>query len=131
LSPTSLKDVTHYNNFYEFGTANADPAENAQNLPAVPWIVSIEGTVAKPRVLDLDAVLKLAPLEERIYRHRCVEGWSMVVPWIGFSLNALIKSVNPTSQAKYVAFQTLYDPKQMPFARDAEIPFPYRTRSRQ
>jgi methionine sulfoxide reductase catalytic subunit len=124
-TPTSLEDVTHYNNFYEFGTAKTDPAENAQNLQTVPWTVSMEGAVAKPRVLDLDAVLKLAPLEERIYRHRCVEGWSMVVPWIGFSLNALIKWVNPTSQAKYVAFQTLYDPKQIPLARDAGIPFPY------
>jgi sulfoxide reductase catalytic subunit YedY len=122
---TPLEDVSHYNNFYEFGTAKTDPAQNARDFRTTPWTVSIEGAVESPRVFDLDAVLKIAPLEERIYRHRCVEGWSMVVPWIGFPLNALIKVVNPTSNAKYVAFQSLYDRKQMPLARDAGIPFPY------
>jgi sulfoxide reductase catalytic subunit YedY len=122
---TPLEDVTHYNNFYEFGTDKTDPAENAKNFRTRPWSVSIEGAVAKPRVLDLDAVMKIAPLEERIYRHRCVEGWSMVVPWIGFSLNVLIRLANPTSKAKYVAFQSFYDSKQMPLARNAGIPFPY------
>jgi sulfoxide reductase catalytic subunit YedY len=82
----------------------------------MPWTVSIEGTVDKPRVLDLDRILKLAPLEERVYRHRCVEGWSMVVPWIGFPLKALIQSVNPTSNTKCLTFESLYDPKQMPTA---------------
>ena len=122
---TSLQDVTNYNNFYEFGTAKTDPAENAKNFSTMPWAVSVEGAVAKPGVLDLDKILKLAPLEERIYRHRCVEGWSMVVPWIGFPLKALIGVANPTSNAKYVAFDSLYDPKKMPLARYAGIPFPY------
>jgi len=123
--PTPFQDVTSYNNFYEFGTAKSDPAHNAKRFRSDPWGISIEGAVAKPRVLDLDMLLKIAPLEERIYRHRCVEGWSIVVPWIGFPLNALIKLANPTSSAKYVAFQSLYDPKQMPDARFAGIPFPY------
>jgi sulfoxide reductase catalytic subunit YedY len=123
--PTPFEDVTHYNNFYEFGTAKTDPAENAKNFRASPWSISIEGAVAKPRVFDLNAILKLAPLEERIYRHRCVEGWSMVVPWIGFPLRALIEVVNPTSNAQYVAFESLYDPKQMSVARETGISFPY------
>jgi sulfoxide reductase catalytic subunit YedY len=122
---TPFEDVTHYNNFYEFGTAKTDPAENAKNFRTSPWSISIEGAVAKLRVLDLDAIMKIAPLEERIYRHRCVEGWSMVVPWIGFPLKALIEVVNPTSNAKYVAFESLYDPKQMPLARNTGISFPY------
>jgi sulfoxide reductase catalytic subunit YedY len=123
--PTPFEDVTHYNNFYEFGTAKTDPAENAKNFHTVPWTVSIEGAVAKPRVFDLDTILKIAPLEERIYRHRCVEGWSIVVPWIGFPLKALIEVLNPTSNAKYVTFESLYDPKQMPVARETGISFPY------
>ncbi len=123
--PASLEDVTSYNNFYEFGTAKTDPAGNAKGFHAAPWTVSVEGAVAKPRLFDLDAILKIAPLEERIYRHRCVEGWSMVVPWIGFSLKALIELVRPTSKARYVAFQSLYDPEQMPLAADSGIPFPY------
>ena len=123
--PTPFQDVSTYNNFYEFGTTKSDPSRNAKNFRAVPWTVSIEGAVAKPRVLDLDALLKIAPLEERIYRHRCVEAWSIVVPWIGFPLSALIKLANPTSNAKYIAFQSLYDPKQMPEGRHAGIPFPY------
>jgi sulfoxide reductase catalytic subunit YedY len=122
---TPFEDVTHYNNFYEFGTAKTDPAENAKTLRTAPWTVSVEGAVAKPRILDFDAILKLAPLEERIYRHRCVEGWSMVVPWIGFPLRALIAVANPTSNANYVAFESLYDPKQMPIARETGISFPY------
>jgi sulfoxide reductase catalytic subunit YedY len=122
---TPYKDVTTYNNYYEFGTAKGDPADNAKNFRTIPWTVSIEGAVAKPQVLDLNALLKTAPLEERIYRHRCVEAWSMVVPWIGFPLNALIKAVNPLSSAKYVAFQSLYDPQQMPQGRYAGIPLPY------
>jgi sulfoxide reductase catalytic subunit YedY len=123
--PTPFEDVTTYNNFYEFGTEKSDPSRNAKNFRTIPWTVSIEGAVAKPRVLDFDAQLKIAPLEERIYRHRCVEAWSIVVPWIGFPLNALIKLVKPTANAKYVAFQSLYDPQQMPLAREASIPFPY------
>jgi len=123
--PTPFQDVSTYNNYYEFGTSKSDPARNAKNFRTVPWTVSIEGAVAKPRLLDLDALLKIAPLEERIYRHRCVEAWSIVVPWIGFPLSALIKLANPTSNAKYVAFQSLYDPKQMPEGRHVGIPFPY------
>jgi methionine sulfoxide reductase catalytic subunit len=123
--PTPFQDVSTYNNFYEFGTSKSDPARNAKNFRTTPWAVSIEGAVAKPRVLDLDALLKIAPLEERIYRHRCVEAWSIVVPWIGFPLSALIKLENPASNAKYIAFQSLYDPKQMPAGRYAGIPFPY------
>ena len=117
--------ATGYNNFYEFGTAKEQPAQLSKNFRTSPWAVTIEGAVVKPKTLDLDAVMKLAPLEERIYRHRCVEGWSMVVPWIGFPLNALLKQVEPTAKAKYVAFQSLYDPKQMPQGRWAGIDFPY------
>src|SRR6266446_5879470 len=121
----SYEDVTHYNNFYEFGTDKTDPAKNAKNFNTSNWTVSVEGEVAKPRKFDLDEILKMAPLEERIYRHRCVEAWSIVVPWIGFSLSELIKQVEPTSKAKFVAFETLYDPKQMPAGRFAGIPLPY------
>jgi sulfoxide reductase catalytic subunit YedY len=117
--------ATGYNNFYEFGTAKEQPAQLSKNFRTSPWTVTIEGAVVKPKALDLDAVMKLAPLEERIYRHRCVEGWSMVVPWIGFPLNALLKQVELTAKAKYVAFQSLYDPKQMPQGRWAGIDFPY------
>ena len=122
---TSLNDVTHYNNYYEFGTAKEQPAELAHTLIPSPWTVSVEGAVNKPKVYDFDTIMKMAPLEERIYRHRCVEGWSIVVPWVGFSLSALIKQVEPTAKAKYVAFQTLLDKKQMPEARHAGIPLPY------
>src|SRR5438270_1812259 len=124
-TPTSLQDITHYNNFYEFGTGKEQPAELATNFRTSPWTVSLEGAVSKPRTFDVDSLMKIAPLEERIYRHRCVEAWSIVVPWIGFSLNALIKEVDPTPKAKYVAFQTYYDPKQMPQARYGGIAFPY------
>jgi sulfoxide reductase catalytic subunit YedY len=123
--PTSLHDVTHYNNFYEFGTSKTDPAENAKEFKTNPWTVKVEGEVAKPKTWDLDALLKLAPLEERIYRHRCVEAWSMVVPWIGIPLAALVNAAEPTSKAKYVAFQSHYDPKDMPKGRYGGIPFPY------
>lgn len=123
--PTSLQDITHYNNFYEFGTAKEQPAELAKNFKTSPWEVKIEGGSAKRQVLDLDAIMKLAPLEERIYRHRCVEAWSIVVPWIGFPLNALIKQAEPNPKAKFVAFESYYDPRQMPQARYGGIPFPY------
>jgi sulfoxide reductase catalytic subunit YedY len=117
--------VTTFNNYYEFGTAKDEPAKNATKFQTRPWTVSIEGEVAKPKTLDIDAIMKLAPLEERIYRHRCVERWSIVVPWIGFSLSTLLKQVEPTSKAKYVAFQTYYDPKQMPLGKNAGIQVPY------
>ena len=124
-TPTPFDEVTHYNNFYEFGTDKTDPAARAQNFHPTSWTVSVEGEVGKPRKYDLGEIMKLAPLEERIYRHRCVEAWSIVVPWIGYSFNALIKQVEPTSKAKFVAFESFYDPKQMPIARYAGIPFPY------
>jgi sulfoxide reductase catalytic subunit YedY len=122
---TPFQLVTTFNNYYEFGTAKDEPAKNATKFQTRPWTVSIEGEVAKPKTLDIDAIMKLAPLEERIYRHRCVERWSIVVPWIGFSLSTLLKQVEPTSKAKYVAFQTYYDPKQMPLGKNAGIQVPY------
>ncbi len=123
--PTPLEAITHYNNFYEFGTDKEDPSKNAYKLRTSPWTVKVEGDVAKPTVLDLDAIFKIAPLEERIYRHRCVERWSMVIPWIGFPLNALLKRVEPTSKAKYVAFESYYDFKTMLSPFSAGIRFPY------
>ena len=113
--PTPYADASTYNNFYEFGTDKADPARNAHTLKTRPWTVVVEGAVAKPRTYGIDDLLKLAPMEERIYRLRCVEGWSMVIPWVGYSLSELIKRVEPTGNAKYVEFVTLADPKTMPF----------------
>jgi len=121
----SYDDVTHYNNYYEFGVDKTEPAKNAGSLKTYPWTVSIEGEVKNPRKITIDEILKLAPLEERIYRHRCVEAWSIVVPWIGYSFSNLIKAVEPTPKAKYVAFETFYDPRQMPLAKYAGIDFPY------
>jgi methionine sulfoxide reductase catalytic subunit len=122
---TPYNDVTHYNNFYEFGADKGDPAKNSQKFRTSPWSVSVEGEVAKPRTFTMDEILKLAPLEERIYRHRCVEAWSIVVPWIGFSFDTLVKLVEPTPKAKYVAFQSFYDLKQMPDSRGTGITYPY------
>ncbi len=123
---TSRMIATGYNNFYEFGTGKDEPAKNAPKWqPLAPWTVRIEGEVMQPKTLDLDQILKLAPLEERIYRHRCVEAWSIVVPWIGFPLSALLKQVQPTGKAKFVAFESFYDPKQMLSPRQAGIQFPY------
>ena len=125
--PNTYNDVTHYNNFYEFGTGKQQPAENATNFKTSPWTVSIEGDVAKPRKFSIDEIMKLAPIEERIYRHRCVEAWSIVVPWAGYSLSALLKQVEPTPKAKYVAFESYWDLHQMPLARPelAGIGLPY------
>jgi sulfoxide reductase catalytic subunit YedY len=119
--------AAHYNNFYEFGSQKDQPSRNARNFKTDPWSVSVEGEVAKPRKLTMDEILKLAPLEERIYRHRCVEGWSIVVPWIGYSLSLLLKQAEPTSKARFVAFESYWDLKQMPLARPAiaGIEFPY------
>ena len=122
---TSENDVTHYNNFYEFGTDKGDPAKNAQNFRTSPWTVSVEGDVKTPRKFSLDEILKLAPLEERIYRHRCVERWSIVVPWIGYSLSTILKFVEPLPKAKYVALQTFYDAKQMPHSYNTGLDYPY------
>jgi sulfoxide reductase catalytic subunit YedY len=121
----SYNEVSNYNNFYEFGSDKTDPAKNSGNFRTTPWSVSVEGEVEKPRTFSMDEILKLAPLEERIYRHRCVERWSIVVPWIGFSFSALINAVKPTPKAKFVAFETLYDKKQMPWAQGTGIDFPY------
>jgi sulfoxide reductase catalytic subunit YedY len=118
--------VTTYNNYYEFGTGKDEPAKNAPKWkPTSPWTVRIEGEVAQPKTLDLDQILKLAPLEERIYRHRCVEAWSIVVPWIGFPLSTLLNQVKPTGKAKFVAFESFYDPQLMLSSRKAGIQFPY------
>ncbi len=121
----SKDEVTGYNNFYEFGTDKEDPAEYAHTLVTRPWTVAVEGAVGKPRIFDIDELLKLAPLEERIYRLRCVEGWSMVIPWVGYSLAALIRRVEPTGNAKFVEFVTLADPRQMPGVRSHVLEWPY------
>ena len=121
----TLQEVTHYNNFYEFGVEKDQPAKNAQRFRTSPWSISVEGEVKTKRKFTMDEILKLAPLEERIYRHRCVEGWSIVVPWIGFSLNVIAKLVEPTPKAKYVAFESYYDPGQMPEGKFAGIQLPY------
>ncbi|HKM46037.1 MAG TPA: protein-methionine-sulfoxide reductase catalytic subunit MsrP [Terriglobales bacterium] len=122
---TPYKDVTTYNNFYEFATDKEGPAELAKNFKTRPWTVTIDGEVKKKQVLDVDAVMKMAAPEERIYRHRCVEGWSIVVPWVGFSLSELVKRADPLPKAKYVEFTTLYDPKQMPGQRSNVLQWPY------
>jgi sulfoxide reductase catalytic subunit YedY len=123
--PTSYKDATSYNNFYEFGTDKDDPVRAAGSLRTRPWTIAIEGEVRKPMTLDIDSLLKLAPLEERIYRLRCVEGWSMVIPWIGYSFSEIMKRVEPTGNAKYVEFVTLADRKQMPGLRSPVLEWPY------
>lgn len=122
---TPYKDVTTYNNFYEFGTGKEDPARRAGSLQTRPWTVVVEGEVANPRRYDIDTLLKLAPLEERVYRLRCVEGWSMVIPWVGFPLSELIRRAAPTGNAKYVEFITLDDPSQMPGQRSRILDWPY------
>ncbi|KMN35731.1 sulfoxide reductase catalytic subunit YedY [Chromobacterium sp. LK1] len=121
----SLKEIAGYNNFYEFGTDKADPAANAGGLKTRPWNVLVDGEVAKPRSFGIEQLLKM-PLEERIYRLRCVEGWSMVIPWVGFPLASLLKQMNPTSRAKYVAFETLQRPAEMPGQRGRVLDWPYR-----
>ena len=122
---TSESIITTYNNFYEFGTGKDEPSKLARNFKTSPWTVRIEGEAGKPKTFDFDAITKLAPLEERIYRLRCVEAWSVVVPWIGFPLSALLKQVEPTGKAKFVAFESLYDSKEMISPRSAGIKFPY------
>ena len=122
---TPIEKTTTYNNYYEFGTDKDEPAKYATNFVTSPWTISVEGEVAKPRKFTMDEIVKLAPLEERIYRHRCVEAWSIVVPWIGYSLSTIANLVQPTSKAKYVAFETYYNPSQMPLASRAGIQLPY------
>ena len=122
---TSLEDITNYNNFYEFSTEKRSVATEARGFVTRPWAVEVGGLVGKPKVFDIDDLLKLAPQEERIYRHRCVEGWSMVIPWVGFPLAALLKQVEPLSSARYAAFQTLLDPKRMPNQHTGVLDWPY------
>ncbi len=123
---TPLKDVTQYNNFYEFDTSKEGPAKLAGSLKTRPWTVSVEGEVRKPKQFDIDALLKLAPMQERIYRLRCVEAWSMVIPWLGYPLAELLKQVEPTSEARFVEFVSLADPEQMPGQRKPVLEWPYR-----
>ncbi len=125
LTPTLYKDATSYNNFYEFGTGKGDPAENAQHLKTSPWSIKVEGLVQKPQTFSLDQIAHLRPQEERIYRFRCVEAWSMVIPWVGYSLAELIKECRPLPTAKYVQFLSFYDPAQMPESRGSGIDWPY------
>jgi sulfoxide reductase catalytic subunit YedY len=122
---TSFKDASTYNNYYEFSTDKDEPAGLAHSLKPRPWSITIEGEVAKPMTIAIDDLMKIAPLEERVYRLRCVEGWSMVIPWIGYSLSALIKKVEPNSNAKFVEFTTLADPKQMPGLNSRVLKWPY------
>jgi sulfoxide reductase catalytic subunit YedY len=125
-TPSSWDDITRYNNYYEFGTAKEDPAREARSFAARPWKVSIEGEVNKPGEVPLETLLAPHPLEERIYRLRCVEAWSMVVPWVGFPLAALLKRFEPTSKAKYVEFRTLHNPERMAGQRRPVLEWPYR-----
>jgi len=122
---SDYKDATSYNNFYEFGTDKADPAKNAGTLKTRPWTVEIEGLVKKPGKYGIEDLIKLSAQEERIYRLRCVEGWSMVIPWVGYSLAELIKRVEPQGNARYVEFVTLADPKTMPFVGSRVLEWPY------
>ena len=122
---SSLKDITSYNNYYEFGTSKSDPYDYAEKLNIDPWSISIEGSVTKPLKLDLDELIKEMPLEERIYRLRCVEGWSMVIPWVGIPLHALLKKVSPNGNAKYVEFVSLKRPSEMIGQKDDMLDWPY------
>ncbi|HEY2861720.1 MAG TPA: protein-methionine-sulfoxide reductase catalytic subunit MsrP [Terracidiphilus sp.] len=122
---TSLADITHYNNYYEFGVEKDQPAKNAGVLPTRPWTVKVDGLVKKPKTFDIDALLKLKPLEDRVYRHRCVEAWSMVIPWVGYSLSELIKECEPLGSAKYVQFLSYYDKHVEKWASESTIFWPY------
>jgi sulfoxide reductase catalytic subunit YedY len=125
-TPNSWQDVTTYNNFYEFGTGKADPYQNAQDFEPQPWSVKVEGECDKPGSYDYEDIIRPHALQDRIYRHRCVEAWSMVVPWVGFPLGDLLKRFEPNSDAKFVSFKTLYDPKRMPGQKRAVLDWPYR-----
>jgi sulfoxide reductase catalytic subunit YedY len=122
---TTLKDITSYNNFYEFGTDKSDPARNAGRLKTRPWVVTVDGLVKKKKTIDIDAILKLHPLEDRVYRFRCVEAWSMVIPWVGYSLSEFINQCEPLPSAKYVQFLSLADTKQMTGLMQSSIDWPY------
>jgi sulfoxide reductase catalytic subunit YedY len=121
---TPFNDITHYNNYYEFSTDKYEPADLAKNFNTRPWTIKVEGLVNKPKTFDIDALLKI-DLEDRIYRMRCVEGWSMVIPWVGFPLSSLLNQVEPNSKAKFVEFTTLYDPKRYPGQQRNVLEWPY------
>ncbi|HLV27526.1 MAG TPA: protein-methionine-sulfoxide reductase catalytic subunit MsrP [Burkholderiaceae bacterium] len=123
--PTVWRDITGYNNFYEFGTDKSDPRRNAHRMVTEPWTVVVEGEVLKPRTFDIDALRKLAAMEERVYRLRCVEAWSMVIPWVGYPLSELLKQVEPTGNARYVTFETALQPDAMPGTRRGILDWPY------
>ncbi|HWZ44494.1 MAG TPA: protein-methionine-sulfoxide reductase catalytic subunit MsrP, partial [Candidatus Saccharimonadales bacterium] len=123
--PNTFQDITNYNNYYEFSTDKYEPSGLSAHFRTRPWTVSIEGLVKKPFKLDIDSILKLAPLEERIYRHRCVEAWAMIIPWVGFPLSALIKKAEPLGSAKFVAFETVFAPDQMPNQKHDVLAWPY------
>jgi sulfoxide reductase catalytic subunit YedY len=122
---TTYADITNYNNFYEFGVNKTDPAKNAGGLPTRPWTVKVTGKVKAPKTIDIDTLLKLRPLEDRVYRHRCVEGWSMVIPWVGYSFSEFIKQCDPLPSAKYVQFLSYYQPKVEKWAAESNIDWPY------
>jgi sulfoxide reductase catalytic subunit YedY len=122
---TSFQDITHYNNFYEFGVNKGDPSKNAGGLPTRPWTIKVDGKVKTPKTFDIEALLKLRPLEDRVYRHRCVEAWSMVIPWVGYSLSEFIKQCEPLSTAKFVQFHSYYDPHVEKWTLDQSIQWPY------
>ena len=122
---TSLQDITHYNNFYEFGVQKNEPAENAGRLPTRPWTVKVDGKVKQPKTFDIEALLKLRPLEDRVYRHRCVEAWSMVIPWVGYSLSEFINQCDPLPSSKYVQFLSYYDKHVEKWASQSNIDWPY------
>ncbi|HLY39806.1 MAG TPA: protein-methionine-sulfoxide reductase catalytic subunit MsrP [Terracidiphilus sp.] len=122
---TSLEDITHYNNYYEFGVNKGDPSQNAGGLPTRPWTVKVEGLVKEPKTFDLDALMKLHPLEDRVYRMRCVEAWSMVIPWVGYSLSELIKQCDPLPKAKYVQFLSYFDKHVEKWSGESTIFWPY------
>lgn len=125
LTQTSYQDITTYNNFYEFGTGKDDPSHNAWRLKTSPWSVKVDGEVKNKKEFDIDALMKIHPLEERIYRHRCVEAWSMVIPWVGYSLSEFIKQCEPLSTARYVQFLSLDDPKEEPWMSSVNLDWPY------
>jgi len=122
---TSFEDITHYNNFYEFGTDKGDPSKNAGGLPTRPWTIKVDGKVKNPKTFDIEALLKLRPLEDRVYRHRCVEAWSMVIPWVGYSLAEFIKQCEPLSTANYVQFLSYYNGRVEKWASLSKINWPY------
>jgi sulfoxide reductase catalytic subunit YedY len=124
---TSFQEITSFNNYYELGSGKADPAKNTDRLRTEPWTIRIEGQISKPKTdYDIDSIIKMHPsLEERVYRMRCVEAWSMVIPWIGIPLSSVIKRMEPTSKARYIAFETLFDPTQMPGQKRNTLPWPY------